>query len=212
MSHLPETRDSLLLRLVDPADHQAWCQFTEIYRPVIYGLARRQGLQEADAQEVAQRVLVSVSGAVGRWTAEPRRARFRTWLHRVARNAIIDQLRSARPDMAEGGTAALDRLQAEADNRLAPEDVDGEYQRQLFRWAARQIRDEFQRSTWLAFWRTAVDGCSISDVAEELRKSVGAIYIARSRVMQRLREKVREYETDMTEPDGFPMGDERDEI
>ncbi len=64
MSQVPETRDSLLLRLADAADHEAWCQFTAIYRPLIYRVARRRGLQDADAQDLAQQVLLSVAGAI----------------------------------------------------------------------------------------------------------------------------------------------------
>lgn len=192
MSQVPETRDSLLVRLADTADHEAWCQFTAIYRPLIYRLARRRGLQDADAQDLAQRVLLSVAGAIGQWQAEPKRAKFRTWLHTVARNAVIDHLRAAQPDVAEGGTTAQLRLQEAADDRerQADEELEREYQRELFRWAAREVRDEFAETTWLAFWRTAVEGVPIPAVADELGKTVGAVYIARSRVMQRLREKV----------------------
>ncbi len=191
MTQVPETRDSLLVRLANAADHEAWLAFTAIYRPLIYRIARRRGLQDADAQDLAQRVLCSVAGAIGGWQSTPRRARFRTWLHTVARNAVIDHLRAAAPDMPAGGTTALMRLHAAADSRLNPADVDREYQRELLRWAAKEIRGEFEEATWLAFSLTAIEQRAIPAVADELGKSVGAVYIARSRVMQRLREKVR---------------------
>ncbi len=200
MSQVPETRDSLLMRLADAADHEAWCQFTAIYRPLIYRVARRQGLQDADAQDLAQRVLFSVAGAIDQWHTRPKRAKFRTWLHTVAKNAVIDHLRTAKPDVAEGGTTAQLRLQEAVDNRVSEAELDREYQRELFRWAAREVRGEFAETTWLAFWLTAVDGLSIPAVADELGKTVGAVYIARSRVMQRLREKVTEYETETDDP------------
>ncbi len=200
MSQIPETRDSLLLRLADAADHEAWCQFTAIYRPLIYRVARRRGLQDADAQDLAQQVLLSVAGAIGRWQAKPKRAKFRTWLHTVARNAVIDHLRAARLDVAEGGTAAQLRLREEADGRVGEAELEREYQRELFRWAAREVRGEFSETTWLAFWLTAVEGLSIPAAADELEKTVGAVYIARSRVMQRLRDKVTEYEIETKDP------------
>lgn len=203
MSQVPETRDSLLLRLADAADHEAWCQFTAIYRPLIYRVARRQGLQDADAQDLAQRVLLSVAGAIDQWHIQPKRAKFRTWLHAVARNAVIDHLRTAKPDVAEGGTTAQLRLQDAVDNRLGDAELDREYQRELFRWAAKEIRGEFAETTWLAFWLTAVDGLSIPAVSDELGKTVGAVYIARSRVMQRLRARIREYDTGSM---GFHVG------
>lgn len=196
LSQVPETRESLLVRLADAADDEAWCEFTAIYRPLVYRLARRRGLQDADAQDLAQRVLLSVAGAIGQWQAEPKRARFRTWLHTVARNAVIDHLRAARLDVAVGGTTAQLRLQeAAAEGRDgAKGEWEQEYQREVFRWAAREVREEFAETTWCAFWLTAVEGRSIPAVADELGKTVGAVYIARSRVMQRLRDKVTEYE------------------
>jgi DNA-directed RNA polymerase specialized sigma24 family protein len=69
-----------------------------------------------------------------------------------------------------------------------------EYRREVFRWAARQVRKEFHQATWKAFWLTAVEGRAVEVVAEEFAKSRGAIYNARSRVMQRIQEKVTEYE------------------
>lgn len=199
MSQIPETRDSLLLRLADADDQEAWRQFTAIYRPMIYRIARRQGLQDADAQDLAQRVLVSVVGAIGRWQADPARARFRTWLHTVARNALIDHLRAARPDAAAGGTTAQLRLhdaaEASAGDLAEDPQIEQEHQRAVFRWAAREAQHEFTESTWLAFWRTAVEGRSVAATAQELELSKGAVYIARSRVMQRLRDKVTQYES-----------------
>lgn len=203
MSQTPDTRDSLLLRLADGEDQEAWRQFVAVYRPLVYRIARRQGLQDADAQDLAQRVLVSVAGAIGRWRSDPRRARFRTWLHTVARNALIDHLRSARPDAAAGGTTAQIQLQDAVDlgaaDPMADPLLESEHRRAVFRWAAREVRPEFAESTWLAFWRTAVEGEGVAEVAEELGKSSGAVYIARSRVMQRLREKVVQYESQTDE-------------
>jgi len=194
---IPETRDSLLVRLADTADCEAWHQFTAIYRPLVYRIGRRKGLQDADAQDLTQRVLLSVSRAIEQWQAGPKRARFRTWLHTIARNAVIDQLRAANPVVGEGGTTAQLRMQENADGRanVAELELEREYQREVFRWAARGVRDEFEESTWLAFWLSAVEGRPIPEVADELGKSVGAVYIARSRVIQRLRDKVAEYES-----------------
>ncbi len=202
MDPIPDTRDSLLVRLADAADCEAWHRFTGIYRPLVYRIGRRKGLQDADAQDMAQRVLLSVSRAIEQWQAGSKRARFRTWLHTVARNAVIDQLRAANPVVGEGGTTAQLRLQESADGRAseAELELEREYQREVFRWAARGVRDEFEESTWLAFWLSAVEGRPIPEVADELGKSVGAVYVARSRVIQRLRDKVTEYESETHQP------------
>ncbi len=194
LNQTPETRDSLLLRLADPADHEAWSRFTEIYRPLVYRVARRHGLQDADAQDLVQKVFVSVAGAVDQWSAQPKRAKFRTWLHTVARNAVVDHLRARKADASAGGTTANFQLQQLSDNPVNSEEVDQEYQRELFRWAAKNVQPEFEERTWLAFWRTAVEHSAIPVVAEEMGMTTGAVYIARSRVMQRLRETVTKYQ------------------
>ena len=92
VSPSPETRASLLIRLKDREDQAAWSEFVEIYQPVIRRLALRKGMQTADAEDVTQRVLLSVSRAIPRWEIDPQRGRFRTWLHRVTQNAILNAL------------------------------------------------------------------------------------------------------------------------
>lgn len=192
MHEFPETRDSLLLQIRDSSDRQSWYEFAAIYRPVVYRMARRRGMQDADAQDLAQRVLLAVVGAIGDWKADPDRPRFRNWLSRVARNEIIDAFRRARPDAGRGGTTVL--LQLAEEPELTDAELEREQQRELFRWAAKQIRAEFTEDTWLAFWKTTVEANSIEDIASELGKSVGAIYTARSRVMKRLQEMVKSAE------------------
>lgn len=197
MSASPETRPSLLVRLKDPADDEAWAEFTEIYRPLICRLAGRQGLQHADAEDLAQQVLSSVARAIDRWQADPARAKFRTWLHRVAMNAIINALTRGSPDRGSGDTrlhALLD--QQPADEGPTSDLVKIEHRREVFRWAARQIRDEFHPTTWDAFWQTAIEDRDVTVVARELKRTRGSVYAARSRIMRRLREKVRDWEAE----------------
>ena len=83
MHEFPETRDSLLLQIRDRSDRESWYEFAAIYRPLVYRMARRRGLQDSDAQDLAQRVLLSVASAIIDWEADPRRARFRRWLARA---------------------------------------------------------------------------------------------------------------------------------
>lgn len=195
MSASPETRASLLLRLKDRADDEAWFEFTEIYRPVIVRIALRQGMQSADADDLAQQVLSSVARAIDRWEVDPARARFRTWLGRVATNAIINALTRRAPDRGSGDSGLNDLLeQKPATDGPASDLLRIEHRREVFRWAARQIRAEFQPATWEAFWLTAVDQRDVEAVARQLRLSSGSVYAARSRVMRRLKEKVREWE------------------
>jgi RNA polymerase sigma-70 factor (ECF subfamily) len=189
----PETRASLLVRLKDRADQAAWYEFAEIYRPVIVRLAGRKGMQAADAEDLAQQVLAAVAKAIGRWQEEPRRARFRTWLHRVASNLIVNALTRGKPDRGSGDTGLLQLLDQQPANEGPDSDLLRlEWRREAFRWAATQIRDEFQPDNWEAFWRTAIEGEAVDDVAQRLGKSRASVHSARSRIMRRLREKVTE--------------------
>lgn len=193
MNEAPDTRHSLLVRLRDRSDQCAWAQFVEIYQPLLYRLARGRGLQHADADELAQEALVAVASAIERWDPDPSKGTFRSWLFRIARNMTINFLTRVRPeDVGTGGTGFRQLMEQQP----SPSDDDAtlfdqEYRRETFQWAAREIRDEFQPATWKAFWQTAVEGHAIKEAAEDLGMSVGAAYTARSRVMARLKQKVR---------------------
>jgi RNA polymerase sigma factor (sigma-70 family) len=195
MSSAPETRPSLLIRVRNPADRAAWQEFVEIYRPIILRLAHHKGMQAADAEDIAQEVLTVVAKAVEQWEHDPKRAKFRTWLHRVANNAILNVLSRGKPDRGAGGPS-LQAALTQKESRDGPDSdlLRLEYRREVFRWAARQVRKEFRQETWDAFWLTAIEGRSVEVVAKELAKDSGAIYAARSRIIRRIQEKVTEYE------------------
>jgi RNA polymerase sigma-70 factor (ECF subfamily) len=108
MSATPETRASLLIRIRNPADQAAWQNFVEIYRPVIVRLARKQGMQEADANDIAQQVLFAVAKAVEQREHDPKRAKFRTWLRAVVHNAILNTLTRGKPDRGSRWHATRD--------------------------------------------------------------------------------------------------------
>jgi RNA polymerase sigma-70 factor (ECF subfamily) len=194
MNLSPETRVSLLVRIRDPADQAAWHEFVEIYWPVIHRLALRKGMQSADADDVAQQVLMAIAQAVERREHDPKRAKFRTWLHRVAHNAILNALSRAKPDRGSGDSGLWAVLERQPSQEGPDSDLLRlEHEREVFRWAARQIRPEFQPATWEAFWLTAIEGRDCEVVARRLGKNVGSIYAARSRVMRRLQEKAAEH-------------------
>jgi len=197
MSSAPETRPSLLIRVRDPADQAAWQEFVEIYRPVILRLAQHKGMQAADAEDIAQEVLVAVAKALEQREHDLKRAKFRTWLHRVANNIILDALTRGKPHRGAGGSSPQAAL-SQKESRNGPDSdlLRLEYRREVFRWAARQVRNEFRRETWDAFWSTYIEGRPVEAVAKELAKDPGAIYAVRSRVMRRIRKKASEYEQD----------------
>jgi RNA polymerase sigma-70 factor (ECF subfamily) len=186
------TRPSLLVRIRDAQDHQAWAQFVEIYGPLVYGFARRQGLQDADAADTTQEVLRAVAGAARKLVYDPRRGSFRGWLRTIVRNKVRTFFSSRKYyDQGTGGGAGQSRLEQQPDS---DEDDwwEQEHQRRLFAWAAEQVRAAVQESTWQAFWQTAVDGKSGKDVADSLGMSVPAVYLAKGRVMTRLKELIQQ--------------------
>ncbi len=189
----PETSQSLIARVKDLKDAAAWAEFLGIYRPVVYRMARRRGMQDADAQDVTQQVLVAVSRAVGDWQSGSNRPPFRAWLVTITRNAVAKAISRPRRDAGTGSTTVMQLLNAQpaADPETTAEFVQ-ESRQEALRWAADQIQPEFSLVTWRLFWETAVEGRPAADVAAAAGRSTGAVYMARFRVLRRLKEKVQE--------------------
>ena len=193
MTAPPLTRASLLVRLRDPDDVDAWTEFVRLYASVIYGFARKRGLQDADAADLMQEVLRSVAAAVGRLDYDPRKGTFRGWLYSITRNKVYNFLEGRRRHpRGTGDSNAHQRLEEHPGREADADDWDQEYDRKAFAWAADRVRGEFQPSTWQAFWQTAVDGQAAKDVGHELGLSPGAVYVAKSRVLARLKEEIRQ--------------------
>src|SRR5262249_38136023 len=148
---------------------------------------------DADAADLTQDVLQAVARASRRLEYDPERGTFRGWLFTVARNKLHNFL-ARRQRLPQEDEADVQRLLDEQPAREADEAAlwEREYEQRLFDWAAEQIRDDFQESTWQAFWRTAVEGEGAREVAAALGTSIGAVYVAKSRVLARLRERIQE--------------------
>jgi RNA polymerase sigma-70 factor (ECF subfamily) len=206
----PSTRHSLVLRLRDARDEAAWAEFVEIYEPLVYRLARHKGLQDADARDLCQEVFRAVASAIERWDPDPAKGRFRAWLFRIARNLLVNFLASERRHVrGSGSTSVQEMLEAQpAANTQAEAEFRAEFQRRAFRWAAEQVQNDFTASTWQAFWKTGVDNQPIAVVAKELDLSPGAVYVTRSRVLARLRERIEQ----LTEDTGLNMGGAGDDV
>jgi RNA polymerase sigma-70 factor (ECF subfamily) len=192
MAEIPRTRASLLLRLRDPRDGAAWREFVDLYGPLVYGYAHKQGLQDADAADLCQEVLRAVAGGVGRLEYDPARGTFRNWLFTVVRRKLLNW-RALRANRVLGsGDRATHQI---LDQCPAPEEMEAawetEWERNLAAWACEQARRQVSEATWQAFWRTAVEGQPGKRVAADLGLSIAAVYHARRRVLVRLQEIVR---------------------
>ena len=188
----PQTRASLLVQIRDGANDGAWREFVGLYGPIVYGFARNRGLQDADAADLMQDVMRSVSSTIGRLDYDPSRGTFRGWLFTITRNKIFNFLaaRRIRPQ-GSGGTSMNQRLETHADEDSGADAWETEYQRRLAALAMRRIQSEFQENTWRAFRMTAVEGLGAAEVASQVGLSAGAVYVAKSRVLARLKEEVQ---------------------
>ncbi len=183
------TPPSLLLRIRDQQDVEAWQTFAAVYAPMIYGYCRHRSMQEADAADVAQEVLSRVAWSMRNFEYRPDRGRFLDWLGTVARNEIARfQRRASRPDRGLGGDAEkdLDEFQS-PDQDSAWVD---QFQSHLLESSLDRIRPQFDPSTWQAFERVWLTDRPAREVARELGLPIEKVYVAKSRVLKRLREEV----------------------
>ena len=195
MAEPPLTRVTLLARIRDGRDADAWSEFVQLYGPVVYRFARNRGLQDADAADLMQDVLRSVARNAHRMEYDPKRGTFRGWLYTVTRNKIYNFLSAQRNrPRGTGDTDAHERLDAtpaREDDRNPDAEWEKEYQRRISARALERVKGEFQSTTWQAFWETAVEGKPAAEVGASLKMTAGAVYVAKSRVLARLRDEVK---------------------
>jgi RNA polymerase sigma factor (sigma-70 family) len=196
MPQPPDTRETLIRRLPNAADVEAWEVFVEIYEPLLFRIARGRGMQPADAEDFVQEVLMAVARNIERWVANEDRGSFRAWLFRIAFNLAVNFLTRAKHQRLGTGDSRIAQLLEEqpASSADSSELFRREYRRELFRWAADRVREQVAEQQWMVFWLTSVEERAIAEVAEKFAVSVGSIYIARSRITKRIRDTIREHE------------------
>ncbi len=195
MNQSGPTHYSLIARIRDTRDDQAWSDFLCVYSPLIYDFLRRRGLQPADAADVAQDVMRTVLRSVDRFEPTQRLGAFRKWLLSIIRSRYCDYLRRHDPLAAgTGDTHTIGQLSQQPMPDEEREHEELEYRRHVLCWATDRVRSEVQPKSWQAFQMTYVDGISCSETAKHLEISIEAVYMSRSRILSRLREKIREFE------------------
>ena len=187
---MDETRQSLLLR-AQSGEENAWTDLTDLYRPLILGWLNRQGVPARDLEDLSQEVLLSVVKHLPTFEHTGHRGAFRSWLRTIVCSRTTDYWRAAEPvtqgDGGSGATAALQEI-ADPDSDLNRQ-WDEEHDRYVLNCLLDLVEEEFEPATLRAFRRLALDGAGGAETAEELGLSVAAVYVAKSRVLQRIRQE-----------------------
>ena len=185
-----QTSVTLLGRLRQvPPDQAAWAQFADRYGRKIYGWCRQWNLQEADAEDITQGVLLKLAEKMRAFEYDPAKS-FRAWLKTVTRHAWLDTC-SARKVAAAGGSQVLEQLNAVEAREDLVRRLDEEFDRELYDEAAARVRMRVTPRTWEAFDRTAIQNQSGAEAAQALGMKVTAVFVARSKVQKMLREELQ---------------------
>ncbi len=179
-----DTSVSLLLRLRRGSDSAAWERFVELYTPVMYRWAEQLGAQAADSADLIQDVFILLVRTLPRFEYDRDRS-FRAWLRTVVANKWRERHRRKSPQYVSGSHL---ELAAGLDDDSAWDDAQD--RAAICRQALELIRPEFSPTTWTAFSDTAVHGRSVTEVAEALKITANAVYLARGRVLKRLRQEL----------------------
>jgi len=179
---MESTATSLLERLRHQPHADDWSRFVRLYAPLLLDWARGTGASESDAADLVQDVFATLVEQLPTFQYDPQRS-FRAWLRTILLNRWRAMQRKRQPIPA----GDFDGLPGPAEPTF-PDEADDRVQ--LLRQALGLLRSEFQPATWEAFRRTLLLGQPVAQVAAELKMSANAVYIARSRVLQRLRREM----------------------
>ena len=187
-----ETSISLLERVRERGDEGSWRTLVEIYTPLIRGWLQRHAGLDGDSEDVIQEVLVVVVRRIPEFHREPRVGAFRAWLRAITVNCLRDAWKARRRVKPAADSRIDELLQQLADPDSGLSRVwDEEHDRHVTQRLLQIIRGEFSEKTWLAFQRFALTDEPAETVAAELGMTVNAVFIAKSRVLTKLREEGR---------------------
>ncbi len=183
-----------LLNSIKQGNETGWLEFCSLYGPLVYSWARRAGLQNADAADVAQEVFLSVKSGIEAYRRDRPGDKLRAWLWTITRNCVRKYCNSQQSaGQATGGTDAqlfMESLTDILDSEEMPDEQ--ATNTRLAKRALEMIRVEFNERTWQAFWRMCVAGHSAAEIGKDLDLSQAAVRQAKYRVLHRLREVLEE--------------------
>lgn len=193
---MPSSSTSLsLLKRVKNSDADAWCKLVNLYSPLVYFWCRESGLPDGDAADSVQEVFRSVFGGIGNFRRDQKYGSFRGWLRTITRNQLNNHFRKVRGKAVAAGGSTAQMQMLGIQDPVSDESLDAmtpEENSMIIQGVLDQIRGEFEDRTWRMFWAVTIDERYPADVAEEFAVSTGAVYKAKSRVVQRLREELAE--------------------
>lgn len=181
---------TLLERLREPRNDAAWERFVSLYSPLLFAFARRAGMSDNDAADVVQDVFLVLMAELPRFEYDAARKNFRGWLKTITVNKCRERQRRRVLAAAQGGDEG--GVSAIVDDATAEAFWESEYHKNLVARALEIMQAEFEPTTWQACWLTTVEARSTTDVVVELGITVNAVFVARSRVLRRLREELRD--------------------
>jgi RNA polymerase sigma-70 factor (ECF subfamily) len=179
---MDDTRSTLLVRLNDRNDREAWQIFDRLYRPMIVGFVRTRGLEPADAEDIAQQCIQAVLKHIGSFDHR-HVGSFKGWLRSIAENKIRDFARRRREQQADTGVWA--------DRQDAQPGPDDEWERQWLmqhlRYCVEKVRPDIAEHNYWAFHATVLENVPAKEAAARLNMTVNQVYVAKFRVLERIR-------------------------
>lgn len=186
------TRSTLLVRIKDHADDQAWREFHNLYAPLLYRYARGRGLPQSDAEEVRDQCLEVVTRRIATFNYVRERGGFKNWLRRIADHKVIDLLRKRREFI--GNSAEMRSLR---ERQPSLDDTwEQQWRSQHLRYCVEQVRPLVSETNFQAFCMLMFGECTVKEVASRLGLNANQVYHAKSRVLQRVRQKMAELGVD----------------
>jgi RNA polymerase sigma factor (sigma-70 family) len=194
MEHISDSQTSMSLMdqlRQSPKNDEAWDRFVRRYRPKIYGWCRKWGLQDADADDVAQDVIAKLTQKMSGFEYDQSRC-FRAWLKTVTQRTLSDLMTSrTRATGDQSIRSLLETLEARADLERRIEEI---FNRELLELAMSRVRERVASSTWDAFRLTTFQGHTGAEVSKMLNMPVASIFVAKHRVQKMLKEEIDKLE------------------
>jgi RNA polymerase sigma-70 factor, ECF subfamily len=188
----PPTNDRLIASIATAGNKSDWSEFVRLYEPGLIAWLQRKGLRPHDAQDCCQRVLVRLLQSIGKFQNDGRDGSFRRWLYRVARNETVSFLRQESKHLrCSHDSKFLSQLISKdvGDADLTVE-LETQFRRQAFMQAAQIVQGQVASHHWSAFWNAYVLGQPTPRVARDLDMTVGAVYVAKGRILKLLQQQI----------------------